>query len=363
MRSRRLEAALDSAQARGLDALALLPGPDLLYMTGWDFHLSERPIVAIFPVDEAPAIILPAFEAGKVHDADIYPYTDEEGYVPAFHAACSALELADARVGVAALHMRLFEARLLKRYAPGIELLAVDELWAELRMRKDAEEVAAMRRAVQVAEQAFLDWLPQLRVGMSEREAAARLIASLLTHGADKLAFDPIIAAGPNGALPHAIPGERPLALGDWVVVDWGAIVGGYVSDLTRTVVIGTPSGPLMAVWDAVTRANAAGRAAVRPGVRAEAVDAATRAVIEAAGYGAAFTHRTGHGIGLAVHEAPYIMAGNAQLLGAGMTFTVEPGVYLEGVGGVRIEDDVLVTAQGSETLSTLPREPFVVAG
>lgn len=363
MRSRRLEAALDSAQARGLDALALLPGPDLFYMTGWDFHLSERPVVALFPVDQEPAIILPAFEAGKVAGAEVFAYTDEEGYVPAFHAACSALELAEAQVGVAALQMRLFEARLLKRYAPGVELVAVDDLWAELRMRKDAEEVALMRRAVQVAERAFLAWLSELRVGMTEREAAARLIAALLAHGADKLAFDPIVAAGPHGALPHAVPGDRPLAAGDWVVVDWGAQVEGYVSDLTRMVVIGAPAGPLVSVWDVVSRANTAGRAAVRPGVRAEQVDAAARTVIEAAGYGAAFTHRTGHGLGLAVHEAPYIIAGNAQVLGPGMTFTVEPGVYLEGIGGIRLEDDVLVTVEGGETLTTLPHEPFVVAG
>ncbi len=361
MIARRLEAALDSAQAQGLDALALLPGPDLFYVTGWDFHLSERPIVAIFPVDQAPAIILPAFEAGKVHDVEVYSYTDEEGYVPAFHEACAALELAEARVGVAALHMRLFEARLLKRYAPGIELVAVDELWSELRLRKDAEEVAAMRRAVQVAERAFLAWLPQVRVGMTEREAAARLIATLLSYGADKLAFDPIVAAGPDGALPHAVPGSRPLAAGDWVVVDWGAMVDGYVSDLTRAVVLGTPAGPLLEVWEVVARANAAGRAAVRPGLSAEAVDAVTRNVIEQAGWGAAFTHRTGHGIGLAVHEAPYITSGSTRLLAPGMTFTVEPGIYLPDVGGVRIEDDVLVTAQGCETLSTLAREPFVV--
>jgi len=361
MVARRLEAALDSAQAHGLDALALLPGPDLFYMTGWDFHLSERPIVALFPVDQTPAVILPAFEAGKVQNAQVYPYTDEEGYVPAFHEACAALELAEARVGVAALQMRLFEARLLKRYAPGIELVAVDELWAELRLRKDADELQAMRRAVAVAEQAFLAWLPQVRVGMTEREAAARLIAALLTHGADKLAFEPIVAAGANGALPHAVPGDRPLAPGDWLVVDWGAIVAGYVSDLTRAVVLGTPAGPLLDIWAIVARANAAGRAAARPGLPAEEVDAATRRVIEQAGWGSAFTHRTGHGIGLAVHEAPYITAGNAQLLGTGMTFTVEPGIYVPNLGGVRLEDDVLVTAQGSETLSTLAREPFVV--
>ncbi len=356
----RLEALLDRAQARGLDALALMPGPNLFYLTGLSFHLSERPVVALFPVDQPAAIVTPAFEADKVQTMETFAYTDEEGYALAFHEACAALELANARIGVETLRMRLFEARLLQRYAADSELAAADEVFAELRMRKAEPELAAMRRAIAVAETAFMAWVDELRLGMTEKEAAARLVAALLAGGAEALAFEPIVASGPNGALPHAVPGERRLQSGDWLVVDWGAAVDGYVSDLTRTVVLGQPAGELVEIHRLVLAANEAGRAAARPGLPAAGVDAATRAVIENAGYGAYFNHRTGHGLGLEPHEPPYMVAGNELLLLPGMTFTVEPGIYIPGVGGVRIEDDVWVSAHGSETLSTLPRAPFV---
>ncbi|MFP4344505.1 MAG: M24 family metallopeptidase [Anaerolineales bacterium] len=357
----RVQQVLELAQKQGLDALVLMPGPNLFYLTGLAFHVSERPILAFFPVDEPPALVLPALEAGKVAGLRTFPYSDAEGYALAFHEACAALELAEARVGVESLRMRLLEARILQRYAPDTELLPADELLATPRMVKDEVELEAMRRAVRVAEEAFEAWLGELAVGMTEMEAAARLQAALLTHGAAGLAFAPIVAGGPHGALPHAVPGERPLAPGDWVVVDWGASVGGYDSDLTRMVVLGPAEGTLAAVHEIVLRANEAGRQAVGPGQSAEGVDRATRTVIEAAGYGAAFLHRTGHGLGLEAHEPPSIVEGNTILLRPGFTFTVEPGIYLEGLGGVRIEDDVVVTESGSETLSTLSREPFVI--
>lgn len=361
MKTELLERLLELAQAEGLDAVALLPGPNLLHLTGYSFHLSERPTMALFPVDQPPAMVLPVMEAGKVSDMEVFPYTDEEGYAMAFHEACVALELAEARIGVETLRMRLLEARILQRYASGAELVPADELVGRLRLQKSAAELAVMRRAIVVAETAFEGWLTELRPGMTEREAAARLVARLLTGGADAIAFEPIVVGGPNGALPHAVPGSRPFAVGDWIVVDWGAFVDGYASDLTRMVTLGAPAGPLCAIHEIVLRANEAGRAMVRPGVTAESVDAAARAVITAAGYGAHFTHRTGHGLGMEVHEPPYIVAGNAATLLPGMTFTIEPGIYLAGVGGVRLEDDVLVTERGAETLSTLPRAPFVV--
>ncbi len=362
MNTRQLESLLDLALAQGMDALAVMPGPNLFYLTGLSFHLSERPVLGLFPVDAPPALVLPAFEAGKVPDIEVFTYTDEEGYTLAFHEACAALELAEARIGVEALRMRLLEARILQRYAPDTELIQADELFAALRMHKSAAEIAQMRRAIAVAEEAFQAWLPQLHVGMTEQEAAGRLIAALLTHGGEGLAFDPIVVGGPNGASPHAVPSARPFAAGDWVVVDWGAFVGGYASDITRMVVFGEPQGELVNIHEIVVRANEAGCAAVRPGVSAETVDAAARAVIEAAGYGAAFTHRTGHGLGLETHEPPYIVAGNTARLEADMTFTVEPGIYVAGLGGVRIEDDVLVTASGAQTLTTLPHAPFVIS-
>jgi len=359
----RVEQMAQLAESRGLDALALMPGPNLFYATGLSFFISERPVVALCPVDAPPAFVLPEFEASKAASTgfEVFTYTDEEGYALAFHQACATLELADARVGVEALRMRLLEARILQRYAPGAELAPADELFAELRMVKSDVELDALRRAVAVAERAFELWLPQLRVGITEREAAACLIAALLSNGADALAFAPIVCGGPNGAMPHAHPGHRPFQPGDWVVVDWGAMVDGYGSDLTRMVVFGEPSGQMADIHAIVLRANEAARAVVASGAEAQAVDAAARAVIVAAGYGARFTHRTGHGLGLEAHEPPYIVAGNAQMLAPGMTFTVEPGIYLEGVGGVRIEDDVVVTPEGVQTLTTLPRNAFVV--
>jgi len=357
----RISQALAAAESVGLDALALVPGPNLLYLTGMSFHLSERPIVALLPVDARPSIVLPGFEAGKAAGFDTYTYTDEDGYAFAYSQACAALELADARVGVEALGMRLLEARTIERFAPNVELVPVDGLFAELRMAKTTEELYAMRRAARVAEEAFLRWVPMLRAGITEREAAAHLVGALLSGGADRLAFDPIVAGGPHGSLPHAVPGDRAFQLGDWIVVDWGAVVDGYCSDLTRVVVVGEPTGRMREIHEIVLAANEAGRAAVAPGLEAQEVDAAARAVIEAAGYGPQFFHRTGHGLGLQEHEPPYIVRGNRLSLLTGMTFTVEPGIYLPGVGGVRIEDDVVVTASGGESLTTLSRAPFVI--
>jgi Xaa-Pro dipeptidase len=171
------------------------------------------------------------------------------------------------------------------------------------------------------------------------------------------MSFSPIVVAGPNAASPHSTPSERPIESGETIVVDCGATVGGYAADITRTFAIGELEPEMAQVYDVVRAANAAGRRAVRPGIPAEQVDQAARAVIEDAGYGEYFIHRTGHGLGLEIHEPPYIVAGNRQLLEPGMTFTVEPGIYLPGRGGVRIEDDVVVTADGGDSLTTFPRE------
>ncbi len=359
----RVKAILDLAQAEGLDALAMVPGPNLVYMSGLGFHLSERPIIAFFTMDARAALVLPDLEAGKAEAAGIrtFSYTDDDGYAQAFQEACAQLKLAKLRVGVEALRMRVLESRILHRHISDVTLIPADDLFSVLRMIKTADELAAMRRAVRVAEDAFQTWLTQLHVGMTEREAAARLVAALLTGGADALAFAPIVAGGPNGGLPHAVPGERAFKPGDWVVVDWGASVNGYISDITRMVVFGEPGGRLAEVHGIVAEANAAGRAVICPGVEAQAVDAAARSVIAAAGYGQMFIHRTGHGIGMETHEPPYIVDGNALPLKPGMTFTVEPGIYLEGLGGIRIEDNVVVTEAGVETLTTLPHSPFVV--
>ena len=360
MHSERYERLIEGVRARGLDALALVPGPNLFYVTGLSFHLSERPIVALFPGEGWPAIVLPELEAVKVEEGSemvAFPYTDEEGHEDAFRRACGALDLAGATVGAEGLRMRLLEVQLLERWMDGGRLVAAEDLMASLRTRKDAHELDQMRSAIAVTEAALQATMDQVEPGMSEREVASLLSAEMLRGGGDAVAFSPIVVAGPNTALPHAVPGDRPIEAGEPIIVDCGASFGGYIADITRTFVIGELNEELSDVYGVVRAANAAGRAAVRPGVPAEAVDRAARAQIEEAGYGEYFIHRTGHGLGLDVHEPPYIVAGNGRPLEPGMTFTVEPGIYLPGRGGVRIEDDVLVTEDGVETLTTFPRE------
>ncbi|WP_322801628.1 Xaa-Pro peptidase family protein [Thermoflexus sp.] len=351
----------------GIELLALVPGANLFYVTGLSFHRMERPIVALFPLDGDPVLILPAFEIEKARQAPIpwrlFPYTDEEGPARAFQAAAAAVGQRGRPIAVETLGMRVLEWSMLAHVFSSPEPIAAEPLLARLRMVKDPDEIAAIRRAVAVAEEALRIWLPHVQRGMTEREATRRLIQACFAAGADALAFEPIVVAGPNTALPHAIPTDRPIGTGELLLVDFGVIVEGYVSDLTRTFAVDELDPELRWIYERVQEANAAGRAAVRPGIPAEAVDRAARSVIEAAGYGAHFTHRTGHGLGLEVHEPPYIVAGNTELLQPGMTFTIEPGIYLPGKGGVRIEDDVVVTESGAESLTTFPRELMCLGG
>ena len=227
---------------------------------------------------------------------------------------------------------------------------------------KDAQEIDAMRRAVQIAQQALQAVLPMIGPGVTERQVASELVIQLFRAGSQtELPFAPIVASGPNSANPHAVPSNRPLQTGDLLVIDWGASADGYISDLTRTFAIGGASPEYQRVAKLVKQANQSGRDAAGPGVPAEAVDWAARRLIAEAGYGEYFTHRTGHGIGMEGHEEPYIREGNRLILQSGMAFTVEPGIYLPGRGGVRIEDNVVVTATGAECLSDLPRELIVL--
>jgi Xaa-Pro dipeptidase len=276
----------------------------------------------------------------------------------AFQRAAQASELDGKRVGVEPRRLRLLEYRLLLDAAPEAEFISAEDAVAALRMRKDSGEISAMRKAAEIAQKALQETLPMIKIGMTEREIAAELTLRLLRNGSDSEApFAPIVSGGPNSANPHATPTDRPLQNGDLLVVDWGASYQGYFSDITRTFAIGEAQSEEQKIHQIVQQANSAARAAVRSGITASEVDQAAREVIEAAGYGKYFTHRTGHGLGMEGHEEPYIRNGNAFILEPGMTFTIEPGIYLPGRNGVRIEDDVVVTEQGGESLTNLPRE------
>ncbi|OQY26569.1 MAG: peptidase M24 [Anaerolineaceae bacterium 4572_5.1] len=346
-----------------LDALALNAGPNLTHLTGLHFHLMERPVVGFFPRDGKPLFVLPELEQAKLaelpFDFQAFPYSeDRESWPKAFQQAVKAGGLDAKKIGVIARRMRVLELRFLQGAAPQAEFIPAEEAVAELRMRKNAQEIASMQNAAQCAQLALQNTLAGMKIGMTERQFAAELTSQLLRGGSDpELPFSPIVASGPNSANPHATPTDRKLSEGDLLLVDWGASVDEYFSDITRTFAIGEVSAQMKQIAGVVAQANAAGRIIAKPGVSAGDVDHAVREVISQAGYGEFFTHRTGHGLGREGHEEPYISAGNKLILEVGMTFTIEPGIYIPQVGGVRIEDDMVITPQGCESLTDLPRE------
>ena len=264
------------------------------------------------------------------------------------------------RLGLEAEHATLeFRDKLGEVIRAG-RLAATHGLVADLRARKDAQEIAAIRRAVRIAEKAFKELIAggaKAIVGRSEAQVAGELEYRMRQLGAEGASFPTIVAAGANAALPHYRPGSRPIRRGQPVLVDWGAKARGYCSDLTRVVFTGRIPPPIGRIYELALAAQKAGIAAVRAGRPVKAVDAAARNLIAQAGFGEQFSHGLGHGIGLEIHEAPAVSWRNADRLRAGEVVTVEPGIYLPGVGGVRIEDDVLVRAGKAQVLSSLTKE------
>ncbi len=358
-RLNRLQTQLKTA---GLEAAALNPGPTLTWLTGLHFHLMERPVVLRAAASGETALILPELESAKLEALPFpvraFPYGEQPSqWQAAFRQAVRALGLEKARIGVEPLHLRLLEYNFLQEAAPGAQFTAAGEVLSALRLHKDEAEIAAMRQAVRVAEAALQAALQSFRPGMTEKELAAELTLQLLRHGSEgDFPFPPIVSAGPNAANPHAVPSERPIQPGDLLVIDWGARVEGYVSDITRTFAVGQVDEEPLQRQEITKQPNAAVHPAPRPGAACSAVDEAARQVIEAAGYGAFFIHRTGHGLGLEAHEPPWMRGDNPTPLAPGMAFTVEPGIYLPGKNGVRIEDDLVITPTGAECLTTLPR-------
>jgi Xaa-Pro dipeptidase len=328
--------------------------------------MSERPIVVAFPLDQRPVAVVPALEAGRAGEMagemlDFITYSDDEGYAAGFTRLNQTLSLAGQRCAVEHLHMRVLELRALERVAPSAEFVSADEHLAALRIRKDQTELDAMQRAIAITERALQELIARPLIGATERQIAARLEREMMSAGADGTAFI-IVVSGPNSADPHAEPSDRVLQAGDLLTIDCGAIKDGYMADITRTFVADSPSKDVSAIYAVVQRANAAGKAAVVPGAQAQEIDRAARQVIKDAGYGEYFFHRTGHGLGLEVHEPPYIVEGNDQMLESGMVFTVEPGIYIPGLGGVRIEDNIVVTPQGRTCLTSFSRELLAVS-
>jgi Xaa-Pro aminopeptidase len=277
--------------------------------------------------------------------------------VSAQRDALAAMLPPASRLGLEAHVVTWAQQRDLERALAGHELVPTDGLVERLRRVKEPGEVARIRAACAIADDALAALLPTLADGPTERDFALDLEVEMRRRGASGNSFDPIIASGPNAAMPHARPTSRSIERGELVVIDFGCIVDGYCSDMTRTVSVGDPGADARHIWDVVRESQWAGREAVRAGAECAAVDRACRDVIVAAGWGAAFVHGTGHGVGLEIHEAPRVAASARDTLERGSVVTVEPGVYLPGVGGVRIEDTVVVTPDGADPLTEFPKD------
>lgn len=231
----------------------------------------------------------------------------------------------------------------------------------DLRAAKDEEEIALMAEAQRITDAAFAEIVKFIRPGMTEREVAARLVYDLLRLGADKVSFDPIVVSGPNGSLPHGTPGDRKIETGEFVTMDFGCMYGGYCSDMTRTVAVGEPTEEMRKVYDTVLAAQLAGIAATRAGVAGRDIDAAARKVIEDAGYGPYFGHGYGHSLGIEIHESPNASTAEERLMPVGAVVSAEPGIYLPGRFGVRIEDVTVFTPDGCVVLTKSPKELIVL--
>ncbi len=365
----RLHRAQDEARARGVDAVLVSPGADLRYLTGYDAKPLERLTCLVLPADGDPVLVVPALErpaalASPVGATgiDVRPWQETDDP----YALVASLLPAAAPQGVLALdnHMWAEKVLALRAALPEAQQVLATPVIGALRLRKTADEVDALRTAGQAIDRVHDRMGEWLRPGRTEREVGRDIADAIVAEGHVTADFV-IVGSGPNGASPHHDLSDRVIERGDPVVVDiGGSIETGYCSDSTRTYVAdGEPPQDFVAYYAVLQRAQAEQCDAARPGVTAAALDAVGRDVIAAAGYGEAFVHRTGHGIGMETHEEPYIVAGNDQVLEAGMAFSIEPGIYLAGRHGARIEDIVVCTDDGAERMNTTPRDLVVLAG
>ncbi|GAA3395876.1 M24 family metallopeptidase [Cryptosporangium minutisporangium] len=357
--SDRLRVAQQATAEAGLDALLLTPGADLRYLTGYDAHALERLTCLVLPADGDPVLVVPALEepAAKASpagglDLEIRAFPEGED---AYALIRGVLGGGPRRLGLAD---RMWAEQVLAFRAtfPDADQVLAGKVLRPLRVRKSPAEVEALRRAGQAIDRVHARMGEWLVAGRTEAAVGRDIADAILAEGHAQVSFV-IVGSGPNGASPHHAVSDRVIEEGDPVVVDIGGITAeGYCSDSTRTYVLGAPPEGFATAYAVLQEAQEAGVAAVRPGVTAASIDAACRDVLTAAGYGDAFIHRTGHGIGLEEHEEPWIIGGNQTVLEPGMAFSVEPGFYLAGRYGARIEDIVVCGEEGPDRLNDTPR-------
>ncbi len=361
----RLRRAAREAAARDLDALLITPSPDYVYLLGYAAPALERLTCLVVPAIGDPTLVLPLLEEPLARH-ELGALAERIGLVPweetddPFGLVREILAGGAMRVAVQDQMWARFALRLRAALDPA-EVVVAGPAMSALRRIKTKPEVDRLRAAAQAADAAMDAIRGERLSGRTERDVSSRIRTLLLEAGHETADFA-IVGSGPNSASPHHEPSERIIEQGDAVVLDIGGMRDGYGSDTTRTVFVGEPPSEFRNLFDVLAQAQLAAAAAVVPGVAAQEVDRAARRIIAEAGYGDAFLHRTGHGIGMETHEEPYIVEGNAEPLRAGEAFSIEPGIYLAGRWGARIEDIVVCTADGSEVLNRSSRELVSVA-
>ena len=350
-------AAVSSAvAAHGLDAVVIVHPTNVAYAAGFHATPFERLIALVLTPAGEVRLVVPSLEeeAAAAVDGRLFVWEDADGPAAALTAGLAGLP-ANAKIGIEHEFLSVARLGLLQSVLPHAEISDFGPALVELRVTKDADELALIAAAAEVADHVVGEVAANaVRRGVTESEASMACAQAIEAAGG-RVQGRPLVLAGPRAALPHGSPDATPFEAGGFVLCDFVFTVDGYWSDITRTFVIGEPDARQREMFDVVRAAQLAAVAAVAPGVTAAAIDRAARAVIEDAGFGEYFVHRTGHGIGLDVHEAPYLNAANEEPLRAGMVVTIEPGVYIPGVGGVRIEDVVVVTEDGHDVLTHYP--------
>jgi Xaa-Pro aminopeptidase len=358
-----MERAAAAAESRGIDALLITPSPDYAYLLGYQAPAMERLTCLVIRAAADPFLLVPRLEEplarhelGDLADSlDLYAWDETDD---PFRLVRSLL-VGALRVALQDQMWARFALRLRASLDPA-EVVEAGPAMASLRRIKTADEVERLRLAATAADEALLAITSERLSGRSEAEVSRRIKELMLASGHETAEFA-IVASGPNAASPHHTPGERTIGAGDAVVFDIGGVRAGYCSDTTRTAFVGEPPAEFAALYAVLRDAQRSACEAVQPGVAASEIDAVARGVIGEAGYGEAFIHRTGHGIGMEVHEEPYLVASNHEALQPGNAFSVEPGIYLAGEWGARIEDILVCTETGAERLNATSTELFLV--
>jgi len=362
--SSRIEQLEQSMNEKGWDSLLVTDPKHVYYLTGFASDPHERFLGLLLVRGEEPTLIVPALDAEAANAAssvkNIVTHGDTDNPYALlqrlFKGSIGTLGIEKEQLTVAR-YEELSAAVSAKQYAD------IGPLLRSMRVNKSPEEIKRMKHAMELIEEVLRQGLKSVKTGVTEIEIVAELEYLMKKLGAQGPSFETMVLSGPKTALPHGTPGDRKIQHGDLLMFDMGVYADGYASDITRTFAVGDISPELKKIYNAVLEANLQGIQAIKPGVTLASVDKAARDAIENAGYGPYFLHRLGHGLGMDVHEYPSVHGNNADLVQPGMVFTVEPGVYVAGLGGVRIEDDIFVTDNGVEVLTSYPKELTILEG